>query len=1007
MKTKKRKTSLKCILTRSVSASLLRQSDSGRVSRRGLILGLMMGWSLLGGAGSYAAEMVVQEIYLPMPEAQIYAAFDKQVAYDPTDVNMMSIFSIVVTTPGTVIVYDQWEDGYEANINAPTDGSTQVWGDGNNANGICPGFVSDPSGLPAGTVITLQNEVPAPIRGSTILYDAGDRVGATRAITITRICYENCCRLSSQASAVEVACTLNHGTFYVAPVGVDILANGMFAFVDLLVMADEDTTTVVVDFEGSGNMLVTNTINRGAHGAFMLDHITKGTSVKADKPVQVHMITGDEFNGQFETRSFMLRPREQWSSRYVIPVGTVDPNYPGFAYVFNPNATALSVGFTSRTSSGSFSVPGTNGLYAFPLPMDSATLLISPDESPFFVICLMNTDPVGENGADMEWGFTPLPIEGLTTEIVCGWGPGSDMSHPEWDGSHNGNPVWITAVSDTTLFIDFDGDGLNVTNVAVSAFEVIIIADTVDNDQTGLRVYTKDGALIAGVWGQNPLESEPGPPYFDIGYTLPPFPIPVLSKSVKVFVDTSPLNMVNKGDILEYTLRVDNKGLLPLVNIPVIDNVPTQQLEYVEGTTLLLVDEVLLSIPDDIPNEINPDFNTPFPLDGGGGYTITNVVLPKQSVSVSFQCKVIGTGLIRNGFSTVTNIVESVVLASIGATNVLEGNTGEQDLVFTVTLDGVAESDMSINFATSDGTALVSNNDYVASNGVLVILAGEMSGIIIVKVIGDLDIELDETLFVTLSNPVGCEIGVAEAVGTIINDDFPVVYDPFLHLFYNVTWVFNPRRDSWYGTLMISNDVESTEALASPVWYDFKKTVNHHIRFPTGIVPSAPLGWFYLDISQAFNAKLPSVGNGDAFLDPGESIILSNAIEMWGRGAMTGYEDWVEGSWILQENPPPFVPFDSNNREYVAGVESKATAPTFQINIKPCNGCKGGVEICWEGQMGLIYTVLRSTNGLARPSFTPVTPKKAGDGTQMTYTDFEADSHSVAFYQVEAEAVEQ
>ncbi len=30
----------------------------------------------------------------------------------------------------TVIYYDHWEDGYEADINFPTQNTTEVWGDG-------------------------------------------------------------------------------------------------------------------------------------------------------------------------------------------------------------------------------------------------------------------------------------------------------------------------------------------------------------------------------------------------------------------------------------------------------------------------------------------------------------------------------------------------------------------------------------------------------------------------------------------------------------------------------------------------------------------------------------------------------------------------------------------------------------------------------------------------------------------------------------------------------------
>jgi hypothetical protein len=85
-----------------------------------------------------------------------------------------------VAVTGTRIVYDHWEAGYELDLNNPTPASTQVWGDGNNAKGISPGFTHDPVSLPAGTVNPLRNLVPLPRNPGTLLYEACDRVGATR-----------------------------------------------------------------------------------------------------------------------------------------------------------------------------------------------------------------------------------------------------------------------------------------------------------------------------------------------------------------------------------------------------------------------------------------------------------------------------------------------------------------------------------------------------------------------------------------------------------------------------------------------------------------------------------------------------------------------------------------------------------------------------------------------------------------------------------------------------------
>ena len=98
---------------------------------------------LLFNLGAVRAVTLVQDFYLPMPEAQIYQANSALVA--GAGVTNFSTFSIVVTGDGTQVYYDHWEDGYEVNLAAPAQSTTLVWGDGNNANGICPGFANDPS----------------------------------------------------------------------------------------------------------------------------------------------------------------------------------------------------------------------------------------------------------------------------------------------------------------------------------------------------------------------------------------------------------------------------------------------------------------------------------------------------------------------------------------------------------------------------------------------------------------------------------------------------------------------------------------------------------------------------------------------------------------------------------------------------------------------------------------------------------------------------------------------
>ena len=89
-------------------------------------------------------------------------------------------------------------------------------------------------------------------------------------------------------------------------------------------------------------------------------------------------------------------------------------------------------------------------------------------------------------------------------------------------------------------------------------------------------------------------------------------------------------------------------------------------------------------------------------------------------------------------------------------------------LAFAVTLSRAATSAFTVDYATSDGTALA-GEDYTAARGTLSFQAGDSSGIVEVAVLDDAHEEGEETL--TLSNASGGEVTDGEATGTIENTD--------------------------------------------------------------------------------------------------------------------------------------------------------------------------------------------------------------------------------------------
>jgi chitinase len=137
------------------------------------------------------------------------------------------------------------------------------------------------------------------------------------------------------------------------------------------------------------------------------------------------------------------------------------------------------------------------------------------------------------------------------------------------------------------------------------------------------------------------------------------------------------------------------------------------------------------------------------------------------TISAPFNAD-LGTPSVATG--TITNDDNIGPKLVVGDSTVLEGNSGTTPLTFTVAMVPISASNVTVDYATSDGTA-TAGSDYTSASGTLTIPAGQASGSIAVSTTGDKTYEPNENLTLTLSNPVGATIVTSAAVGTILNDD--------------------------------------------------------------------------------------------------------------------------------------------------------------------------------------------------------------------------------------------
>ena len=134
------------------------------------------------------------------------------------------------------------------------------------------------------------------------------------------------------------------------------------------------------------------------------------------------------------------------------------------------------------------------------------------------------------------------------------------------------------------------------------------------------------------------------------------------------------------------------------------------------------------------------------------------------------------TGGILGRSAAIGTILNDDVELAVNDITVVEGNSGTSNSVFTVSVVGLANRTVTVNYTTADVTA-TAGSDYLPAVGTLVIPAGATSATITVPIIGDKENEATETFELRLSSPVNARLDKSVGTGTIIDTDpLPVIY---------------------------------------------------------------------------------------------------------------------------------------------------------------------------------------------------------------------------------------
>ena len=113
---------------------------------------------------------------------------------------------------------------------------------------------------------------------------------------------------------------------------------------------------------------------------------------------------------------------------------------------------------------------------------------------------------------------------------------------------------------------------------------------------------------------------------------------------------------------------------------------------------------------------------------------------------------------------------------SINNVTLTEGNAGTKAATFTLTLSGPSVEAIAVRAVSTAGTATASS-DYNSINLVVTFQPGTVTRTVDVAIVGDTNLELNETFLVNLTESFGTTVADGEGVGTILDDDTLLVLE--------------------------------------------------------------------------------------------------------------------------------------------------------------------------------------------------------------------------------------
>ncbi len=261
---------------------------------------------------------------------------------------------------------------------------------------------------------------------------------------------------------------------------------------------------------------------------------------------------------------------------------------------------------------------------------------------------------------------------------------------------------------------------------------------------------------------------------------------------------TTPSGGVHEATVVSGQLSFADFGLVVPLTITDLSSNPASVSGITEGDA----GQAILTFRAELPAAAPVDVSFLATITGGAATVGTDVVeravpqrtivitagqtsvdwsyaVPADSTDEFDETIVVTISNVTNALPPASAMITGVILdndapptVSIGDAQLVEGDRGPNTLMFPVTLSAPSGKPVSVTFTVAAGTASAGVDFVAAAQPVMVSFApGVTSATALVNLVTDFTDEADETLTVTLGEPINVTIADGQATGTILDDD--------------------------------------------------------------------------------------------------------------------------------------------------------------------------------------------------------------------------------------------